>query len=346
MEDANLSIIQNGGPIADRLLASGFDVNVLRPYIDEQGAFITNSAEQVLPVTNATLRKDEWIFLDKVVTEEAQLRLQAVGDLQRRGLTMSLPNAMGKTVMQYQNQSDISDASISMDGIRRGNNDRPQYDLTSLPLPIIHKDFSFTARELNASRNEGTPIDDSTASLATRKVSEFAEKLLIGTASSFVFGGGTVYGYENFTYRTSSTFADWNASGKTGAQCLVDIQNMVEAARTDRHYGPFVLYVSANMEAKLEEDFKDNSDLTIRDRLLKLDKIAEIKTLDFMSDDTLLLVEMDKSTVREIVGFNPTVVQWQSEGGMLYNFKVMAILVPNLRADYQSRCGIVHYVKA
>ena len=35
-------------------------------------------------------------------------------------------------------------------------------------------------------------------------------------------------------------------------------------------------------------------------------------------------------------------VQWESVGGMRLNFKVMAIQVPQLRADYYNNCGILH----
>jgi len=37
-----------------------------------------------------------------------------------------------------------------------------------------------------------------------------------------------------------------------------------------------------------------------------------------------------------------TTVQWESQGGMRLNFKVMAIQVPQLRADYSSQSGIAH----
>ncbi len=39
-----------------------------------------------------------------------------------------------------------------------------------------------------------------------------------------------------------------------------------------------------------------------------------------------------------------TTVQWESVGGMRLNFKVMAIQVPQLRADHYGNCGILHAV--
>jgi hypothetical protein len=37
-----------------------------------------------------------------------------------------------------------------------------------------------------------------------------------------------------------------------------------------------------------------------------------------------------------------TTVQWDEKGGMKKNFKIMAIIVPQLRADQNSNTGIVH----
>ena len=42
------------------------------------------------------------------------------------------------------------------------------------------------------------------------------------------------------------------------------------------------------------------------------------------------------------LGADITTVQWESHGGMQINFKVMAIMVPQLRADFTGQTGIVH----
>lgn len=344
--DVKVDIIQNGGSlIADTLIQNGMDLNAWRPFIDPEnnnGKFITNANGDAVPVTNATLLKDEWIYLDTAVQKAAQDRLRLVADLQARGLTFNLPNAMGKTIMQYQNQSDISDAQVNMDGISKSDADRPEFDLTSLPLPIIHKDFYYTLRELTESRNSGMPLDVSTAELASRKVSEVAEKFLSGTYGSYVYGGGTIYGYQNFPSRITTTVDSWADSSSSGEDKVNDVMAMKTLSRNAKHYGPWVLYVSSNYERYLEEDYKAQSDITVRERIMKLEGIQDIVVADYLSDNTLVLVQVSNDVVQEVVGFNPTTIQWQTEGGLKYNFKVMAILVPRLRADYNGNTGIVH----
>jgi hypothetical protein len=35
-------------------------------------------------------------------------------------------------------------------------------------------------------------------------------------------------------------------------------------------------------------------------------------------------------------------IEWNTEGGMIMNYKVMTIQVPQIRADQNNRTGIVH----
>ena len=356
-EKVQVDLLQGGGNIADVLLANHFSSNALRPVVGEDGKFYINneSGDGVLPVTNATLRKDEWIHLDTVVTQVARERLDFVQDLISMGLTFNLPNAMGHTVLQYQNQSDVSDATVSMDGINKGDADRPAYDLTSMPIPIIHKDFYFSAREIATSRNSGTPLDTSMAELCSRKVSETAEKLHLGTYGTYKFGGGNVYGLRNFPNRITTTYSDWTATSKTAEQRFDDILTFLNTMRNNYQYGPYGIYVGGNLEQYLDEDYKANSDLTLRERILKIGldkgnntpgKIRFVKALDYLSDDDIFVVRLASDVMQTVQGMDTTTLQWQTNGGMLYNFKVMAILVPRMRSDYNDKCGILHATKA
>jgi len=343
--EVQVDTLGGGSGIAAQLLKHGFNPNALRPFaMNADGqAYIANAQSNgVIPVQNATLLYDEWKFIDRAVRQTAKQRLRWVNTLRAMGLTMALPNAMSKTVMTYQNQSDISAAQVSMDGLGKGNNDRPDYDLTTIPIPIVHKDFFFSARELATSREGGHPLDTSNAELATRMVSETIEEMHLGTYGTYAYGGGTLYGLVNFPSRNTRTITAWDASSKTGLLRLTDVLNMKQDLLTARHYGPYKLLISANYETILDDEYSTAYPQTLRQRIMQIESIDSIEVSDWLSDDTLVLVQMTSDVVQLINGFDPVVVQWETEGGMRLNFKVMAILPPRIRADYNSRCGIVH----
>ena len=99
------------------------------------------------------------------------------------------------------------------------------------------------------------------------------------------------------------------------------------------------------MDTYLDDDYSTaKSDLTLRERLKKISDIQDVRTLDYLStsDYVMVLVQMTSDVVRQVVGMDITTLQWESKGGMQINFKVIAILVPQIRADQNSNTGIVH----
>lgn len=350
-----MDFIFNGqatGDVADRLLQCNGDIGVLRPFIGDDGrSYITNTVdgvERVVPLignATATLRHEEWKIFDDIVVKVAKPRLKAVSDIRSRGLTYGIPNGMSKTVLSTETQSDIGPASVSMDGIRENANDRPVYELSNLPLPIIHKDFSFSLRQLLTSRNGGSPLDTTMAELSARRVAEEAEKMLIGnstTADQYNYGGGIIYGYTDFPNRITRTITAPTAVGWTGATFLADVMAMKQDSQGAYHYGPWVLYVASAWDQYLDDDYKAASDKTIRSRVKEIEGLQDIITLDYLTGFDIILVQMTSDVVREVVGMDIMTVQWDTIGGLMKNFKIMAILVPQLRADQNDNTGIVH----
>lgn len=344
--------IENGalsGSPADMLLAANGDHNVLRPFIGHDGrSYVTRInkaglAETVLTNTHATLRKDDWKVLDDAIVKAAMERLRLVADLRAAGLTFSIPQGMGKTILETETLGDVNDAVISMDGLRESPDDRPESELTNLPLPITHKDFMFSARQILASRNGGSPLDTTSAEMSARKVSESVEQLTLGRISQYTWGGGTISGLTNFGSRITYTLTTpVGAGAAVGANLLADVILMRAASVAKFHYGPWMMYVSPSWDAYLDTDFKAASDKTIRERVSAVNGISGIRTLDFMQNYDIILVQMTSDIVRMVMGMDITTLQWDTKGGMQKNFKVMAIMVPQLRADFNGNTGIVH----
>lgn len=354
-----MDFIFNGQPqgkVADRLAQYGFNPHALRPYLSDCGNFTCISVhngrfnddgtpqleQKVIGNATATLRKDAWKHLDTVVVKVAKERLKAVADLRSAGLTFSIPNGLGTTVLETETQSDIGPASVSMDALRSNANDRPVWELGFLPLPIIHKDFGYSARQIASAARSGSPLDTTSAELAARRVAEETEKMLLGVstvADQYSFGGGKIWGYTDFTSALSKTLTQPTTTN--GTTILGDVLAMIKQLKDVFHYGPYIWYVSSSWDQFLDNDFKTASDKTVRQRIKELTDITDVRTLDFLEDYDNILIQPTSDVVRLVIGMDIVTVMWDTEGGLYKNFKVMSIIVPQLRADQNGNSGIV-----
>jgi len=341
---------QANGAVATTLLNNNFDVAALRPWVGKDGrhyiARNDNGKSVSVPLMNQTalLRRDEWKQIDDSVMIAARERLRLVSDLRSAGLTYTIPNGMGKTVLESQTMGDITPATISMDPARISEGDRPDFGIVNLPLPVIHKDFYFNARQVATSRNTGAPVDTTTAQLAARRVAEEAERLTLGIAPTFNYAGGTVYGFTNFPQRITVELTAPDASDWTPKTLLRELLQMRQHSVDNLHFGPWVLYVSPAWDLYLDDDYSDEKgDNTLRQRLGALNGISDIRTADFLTGFQMVLVQMTSDVVRLVLGMDITTLQWETLGGMRLNFKVMAIIVPQLRAATDGEtAGIIH----
>jgi hypothetical protein len=138
---------------------------------------------------------------------------------------------------------------------------------------------------------------------------------------------------------------DDSSAGATGERIIDDVIRMKQASIDDRFYGPWVLYIPTNFETAIDKDFKSYSDKTIRQRILEIDGIQDIRVADSITADNVVLVQMTSDVVRLVQGMPISVVEWQTEGGMRTHFKVMTIMVPQIRADQNNRAGLIHGTK-
>jgi uncharacterized linocin/CFP29 family protein len=344
------------GSVASYLAKMGrVDPGVMRPWVGEDGrTYVTvykghgdpkkgSSHMAKLAAYAGTLRRDEWKQLDEAVLGIARQRLVGIQDLIDNNLVYNLGNAMGTTVLEWHTVSDSMEATMTMDGVTRSQGDRPVYTTKYMPIPIIHADFEINARVLAASRNMGNPLDVTAAENAARKVAEKLEDLLF-TATSYKFGEGTIYSYLNETDRnTVSLGTNWDASAKTGAQIITDVLNMKQASIDANHFGPWMLYVPTAYETVLDDDYDSTTPgTTIRERILKIDGIKGVKVIDRLTANNVILVEMNAEVVRLVNGMGIRTVEWSTEGGMVTKYKVMAIQVPQVRADQDGNSGVVH----
>lgn len=373
--------IENGqgfGEVGAALEKCRFDIALMRPYRGEDGRgyvdyntgktvynkkteenepvyereLITNmvNAGRMNPVTNATtlLRKDEWKMLDRAVLKAARLRLTAWNDLASRNSFGGF-NGMAKMILEHETMSDPGEALVDMDGLTEGRSDKPLFQNEGLPLPITHSSFNVSARKLANSRNSGTPLDTTMAEANGRRVAEMIEQTLIGVKTGVTFGvtadygnTPTVYGYTN--HPDINTKVDMTApSGTNGTTILTEWLAARELLYDAKFFGPYMVYVSDNYDQFLDNEFKTESGISLRTRLLQIPNVIDIKRLDFLTtNDAVLFVQMTSDVARAVNGMGMTTIQWDAHGGMQTMFKVMAIMVPQIRADFDGNSGICY----
>ncbi len=344
---------------------------------------LVHNSGVMLPVFNATsLRKEEWLQLDSVVIRAARFRLRAWKDLAGANSFGGF-NGMSKLILEHETMSDPGEALVDMDGLSEGRTDQPSFQLQGLPLPITHSDFWFGSRRLAVSRNTGTPLDTTMGEAAGRRVAESIEKTTIGTNTGITYGGNStqvggygrassVYGYTNFTPRLTYTgVIAPTAVGYNASKTLANVLLMRDKLYANKFYGPFMLYHSNDWDQYMDNDYiltgGNVATQTLRERLKAIEGIQDVRRLDFLfsaainpttgpggegftatgtSPFTLLMIQMTPDVARAVNGMDITTVQWESVGGMRLNFKVMAIQVPQLRADYDGNCGVLHATTA
>jgi hypothetical protein len=310
------------------------------------------------PVWNALLLpKDAWIRLDAAVTRPSRQRLNAWEDLAAASSVGGF-DAWSTWTFEYQGISDPGEARVDMDPVVPGRTDRPRFDLRSLPLPVTHSDFFYTKREIDTSRRSGQPLDTTMGESCTRRVEEVVEQTTIGTTTGVTYGPSatsdaryvgtsTVYGYTNSPYRITKT--DLNVPTAANPEKAVeDVLEMLELMYAQGFFGPFTLYHSTGYSRFYNDDYFRTGGTaavrTTRERLMNIENISAIKRLDYLTSGyQLVLVQLgNPATAQAINGMPPTLLQWETSGGLMLNFKVMAIQVPLIRGNFAGVTAIVH----
>lgn len=338
-------VAQLGGTGAANLMN---DVYAMRPFLDGNDArVITNAAGDSRLVDNASLPHEAWLDIDTTVLQVMDQRLVGIADLRSRGLTYDL-GGLGATVTMWQMVSDLTDANINMSGVTAGEEDTAAFGEASVPVPIIHKDWRLDARRILAAQRAGQRLDTTMASLAGRKVAEASEAMLFSGVAIRV-GSAVIYGYRTFPGRAQVTYTvPWTLA--TPSQIKAQVEQMVEAQRNNRIHMPSVLYIPPEWQGLLDGFFTigDASagitvpGRTIRDVLLSIDGIEEIKVADMLrGTGEAILVAMVREVVDLAIGQEPITVSEDWHFAMQTRFKTFAAWVPRLKADYDGRSGIV-----
>jgi uncharacterized linocin/CFP29 family protein len=328
-----------------------------RPYINRRGISVVANVGIVGgkkvyrevamgPHVNATLRKDEWVKLDERVIESSRERLVIIDDLRAAGLTYSV-GGLGTIISEWEASSEITDAEVTMDGETQAEQDRQEFTINGVPIPVIQKPFKIGERTLLASRTRGAALDVTTGIEAARSVARVSENMVFnGTTLGAVKSAANtyqIYGLTNFPGRALGTISDWSNPATTPETILTEILELIQTMETThRKYGPFRLYIPGAYAFQFRRDLKANSDKTLEQRVLAIAQIQAIRVSDVLADGNVLLIQMTSDVIDLAVAADVTNIQWASPSGWTNYFQTFAAWAPRIKQDYDDRAGYIH----
>lgn len=355
----SLDVIYNGvghGSVADRLLDADMNPAVLRPWRKsrEEGgkrdrrSFITLNGKNYVTNSPSTLTKEAWLQVDRSVIEVARPKLIVWNDLVSNGLTYNVPDGMGTMVLQEQTASEFGTATMSLDGLRASENDRQTFDLRNYPLPIISGDFQISARQLAVSKRGNLPFDLTAPKYITRRIVEQIELLTIGATPAYTYGGGSLYGLISKPERITSTMTLPTDPSWSPALFIDEVLEMISDLEDNQYFGPYGMYFSPSWNKYMGQDYQDTyGGETLMTRTMKIDEIKFMRKLQYgLSGFQVILFQLSDDVIRAITGMPLMTLQWDAHGGLAKHFKVMCIMVPQVRNDAEDRSGIAHGVAA
>jgi hypothetical protein len=290
------------------------DLGWLRPWVSEEDgtSWVTVADEvgtkNVLQKKPALLTQKEWFDIDAAVSRAFGHRTPLTRYLTRLN-SFSL-NRLDMPEIEYE---------VMKDAGEEGGAGIPTAQLRVTPLPITHADCRIDPKELARSRNFTSRFE-----ACGRRVGEAIEKAALGLP---VECDSQPYGLLNFP----SVVGKYPLTGDP----LRDVEGMIAVVAAKKYWGPFLLL--HNREGV--DDFA----------VSKLERLLETPDLESGEDGaksgyrysllpkgSMLLAQMTPDVIRMIVAQNPITVQWEDG-----TYKVLAIIVPQIRSDSCGNTGIV-----
>ena len=318
---------------AKALNAAGANADI----VANQAAFIPDDAwREVDEVTMRVLRKDEG---------------QAyMSDL------MPLARAVdiGKTAHIYRTSSDLANrVNVTLNGQTPTLLDKVDYTFNGHPIPIFDSGYGLNWREWRGMQSEGFDgiSDDQEAAVAN--VEQVAAQYVLNGDTSINAGGYIGYGITN---HPETNVMDLDTSGfnidltsfTTTSNAIEDffVRDFQQVRHNNLIMEPMNVYVSPEIERRFSRSYSQSGgfkDGTMKDFLEGLPFINEIKMTYELTGNQFFSFPLVSRYIRPLMGMAMTTIAIPRV--MMtddYNFKVMKAMGLEIRADANSRSGVIY----
>jgi len=185
---------------------------------------------------------------------------------------------------------------------------------------------------------------------SARKVAELIDHTLFNGSDKIKvkFNGNVheIYGYTNHPSRGQGNISDWTSASKHDdiVNEVIDNVNSMFSGQGGISENSITLYYPKNLKPVLDKDYVTGQpSKTVRQRLLDIPEIKEIKYAEKLADNNIVYVEMMERTVQvarasDIIAVPHTNTHpFQSQ-----QFTTYASMVMYLRTDANGNTGILH----
>lgn len=311
--------------------------------------FLASNEERKEIAQNATtLQEDEWRQLTDRMVEIYRADLVGVSDLQDSGLTRDI--SLATKVDLWQTMSEMTGADVSMDGESGSEEDRMTYNTEGVPVPIVHKDFRISERDLMTSRMLNNDLRTDQVADATRAVTETLEDILFHGWNPIVGDDRDnfqLYGYTTHPDRITHTGSTWGRTGTEAENIRADLVEILDLLdQNNRDGGGFWVYLAPEQWRIFRSAIDPHGDgnLTVRERVEDefSQEYARFRRTDRLPDGEAVVVDPREDVVELAQAEDVQTVEWQSGSGMTNHFKVMGAIAPEVKSDTKGQSGIAH----
>jgi len=299
---------------------------------------------------------DEWVNRSDEIIEEVDVELTLMDDAM--GID-TVGSDLSFTIYTEQAESNMQqEASVSMDGQAKSDEDGTATVPVGIAQPIIHVDYSIGARDQAQSENRGSDLEARYAEEAGRLVREKEDDLMANGWGLSVEGpnGNTfsVDGYLNTDARITGNAPDtWGTAATSNLEAP---QNTVEQMVSDletvgansernlmpRSRGVYLYYNQAHNSTLDKADPRGDGNMSIRQRLLQDHPYVSLRETPFIPESEVVMVVRDSRVMSVVNAQGPTNLSWEP-GPMATRYKALSSRVPFFRSTYDDILGVVNY---
>lgn len=278
------------------------------------------------------MAEDAQKLIDTAVVKVGLERLAVVAEVLARGLVFNLPNWLSVLNLQWDKAARFGTALQTMNPGTALETSQPALTANNIPIFATMTGGVFGIRQMAAAARVGTPLDTTAIEEWARAINESVEdQAVIG--SVLTVSGNSAPGLLNAPNVNTFPYVDnesWTAAGHSGEDILTDVQAGIVQNQNDNFFGPYTLFVNGPYNNKLNDDFKSNSDKTIRQRLSEIENGGEglrIVAADFLPTDRVVIVQMTSNVLDVVLGQQPTAITWSPEPGFETMINIMACVI-------------------